>query len=208
MERKGRKEEGTIFMKPWLILAGAAILAIAPAPAVAAIDALAPEITALAPNRFLWNDNATLEPVSIVISIADQKAYVYRGEMLIGASTVSTGKDGKDTPLGVFPILQKSEQHRSNLYDDAPMPFMQRLTWDGVAIHAGNNPGFPASHGCIRVPTAFAKKLFGVTDKGTPVLVTDASAAEGWVPPTPYDAIAMQAETASANAAALETASR
>lgn len=208
MERKGRKEEGTIFMKPWLILAGAAILAIAPAPAVAAIDALAPEITALAPNRFLWNDNATLEPVSIVISIADQKAYVYRGEMLIGASTVSTGKDGKDTPLGVFPILQKSEQHRSNLYDDAPMPFMQRLTWDGVAIHAGNNPGFPASHGCIRVPTAFAKKLFGVTDKGTPVLVTDASAAEGWVPPTPYDAIAMQAETANANAAALETASR
>ena len=208
MERKGRKEEGTIFMKPWLILAGAAILAIAPAPAVAAIDALAPEITALAPNRFLWNDNATLEPVSIVISIADQKAYVYRGEMLIGASTVSTGKDGKDTPLGVFPILQKSEQHRSNLYDDAPMPFMQRLTWDGVAIHAGNNPGFPASHGCIRVPTAFAKKLFGVTNKGTPVLVTDASAAEGWVPPTPYDAIAMQAETANANAAALETASR
>lgn len=208
MERKGRKQEGTIFMKPWLILAGAAILAIAPAPAVAAIDALAPEITALAPNRFLWNDNATLEPVSIVISIADQKAYVYRGEMLIGASTVSTGKDGKDTPLGVFPILQKSEQHRSNLYDDAPMPFMQRLTWDGVAIHAGNNPGFPASHGCIRVPTAFAKKLFGVTDKGTPVLVTDASAAEGWVPPTPYDAIAMQAETANANAAALETASR
>ena len=208
MERKGRKEEGTIFMKPWLILAGAAILAIAPAPAVAAIDALAPEIAALAPNRFLWNDNATLEPVSIVISIADQKAYVYRGEMLIGASTVSTGKDGKDTPLGVFPILQKSEQHRSNLYDDAPMPFMQRLTWDGVAIHAGNNPGFPASHGCIRVPTAFAKKLFGVTNKGTPVLVTDASAAEGWVPPTPYDAIAMQAETANANAAALETASR
>ena len=88
------------------------------------------------------------------------------------------------------------------------MPFMQRLTWDCVAIHAGMNPGFPASHGCIRVPTEFAKKLFAVTAKGTPVLVTDASAIEGWTPPTPYDALAMQAETASANAAALETASR
>ncbi len=193
-------------MKQWLAMAGAAILAMAPASAMAAADALAPEVTSLAPNRFLWNDNATLEPVSIVISIPDQKAYVYRGELLIGASTVSTGKDGKDTPLGVFPILQKSEKHRSNLYDDAPMPFMQRLTWDGVAIHAGMNPGFPASHGCIRVPTQFAKKLFAVTSKGTPVLVTDASAAEGWTPPTNEDAQAMQAETASANASFLRPA--
>ena len=193
-------------MKQWLVMAGAALLAMAPASAMAAADALAPEVTSLAPNRFLWNDNATLEPVSIVISIPDQKAYVYRGELLIGASTVSTGKDGKDTPLGVFPILQKSEKHRSNLYDDAPMPFMQRLTWDGVAIHAGMNPGFPASHGCIRVPTQFAKKLFAVTSKGTPVLVTDASAAEGWTPPTNEDAQAMQAETASANASFLRTA--
>lgn len=195
-----------------LILAGAAMLAVAPAPAAAATDALAPEVTALAPNRFLWNDDATLGPVSIVISIPDQKAYVYRGEMLIAASTVSTGKDGKDTPIGVFPILQKNEKHKSNLYDSAPMPFMQRLTWDGVAIHAGMNPGFPASHGCIRVPTAFAKKLFAITSKGTPVLVTDASAAEGWTPPTAADVDAYagvsQAETAEANGGALQTASR
>ena len=197
-------------MKHWLTLAGAAILAIAPAPVYAAVaaDALAPEVTTLAPNAFLWNDDATLAPVSIVISIPDQKAYVYRGEILIGASTVSTGKDGKDTPLGTFPILQKSEVHKSNLYDSAPMPFMQRLTWDGVAIHAGRNPGFPASHGCIRVPTAFAKKLFGVTSKGTPVMVTDASAVEGWVPPTAADAAAMPAATTDADAVALETAVR
>lgn len=190
------------------LIAGAAGLAIAPAPALAATDALAPEVTTLAPNRYLWKDDASLEPVSIVISIPDQKAYVYRGPTLIAASTVSTGKDGKDTPLGTFTILQKSEKHKSNLYDSAPMPFMQRLTWDGVAIHAGMNPGFPASHGCIRVPTEFAKKLFAVTSKGTPVLVTDASAAEGWEPPTPYDAQAMQVETAGANTQALETASR
>ena len=177
------------------LIAGAAGLAIAPAPALAATDALAPEVTTLAPNRYLWKDDASLEPVSIVISIADQKAYVYRGETLIAASTVSTGKDGKDTPVGVFPILQKAETHKSNLYDSAPMPFMQRLTWDGVAIHAGKNPGFPASHGCVRVPTAFAKKLFAVTSVGTPVLVTDATHDEGWLPPTEEDA-KLAAETA------------
>lgn len=179
-----------------------------PAYAAGASDALAPEVTALAPNRFLWNDSGSSEPVSIVISIPDQKAYIYRGAMLIGASTVSTGKDGKETPVGVFPILQKSEKHKSNLYNSAPMPFMQRLTWDGVAIHAGMNPGFPASHGCIRVPTEFAKKLFAITSRGTPVLVTDASAAEGWTLPTNPDAEAMQTETASANEAWYQTASR
>jgi len=196
-------------MKQWLVMAGAAILTIAPGQAsAAASDALAPEVAALGPNRFLWNDPGSSEPVSIVVSIADQKAYVYRGETLVAASTVSTGMDGKDTPLGIFPILQKSENHKSNLYDSAPMPFMQRLTWDGVAIHAGVNPGFPASHGCIRVPTAFAKKLFAVTTKGTPVLVTDASAAEGWTLPTAADAAASASETAAANATVLETASR
>ena len=179
-----------------------------PAYAAGASDALAPEVTALAPNRFLWNDSGSSEPVSIVISIPDQKAYIYRGAMLIGASTVSTGKDGKETPVGVFPILQKSEKHKSNLYNSAPMPFMQRLTWDGVAIHAGMNPGFPASHGCIRVPSEFAKKLFAITSRGTPVLVTDASAAEGWTLPTNPDAEAMQTETASANEAWYQTASR
>ncbi|WP_426261227.1 L,D-transpeptidase family protein [Sphingomonas sp. DC1100-1] len=189
--------------------AAALVMALpAPAFAAAASDALAPEVTSLAPNRFLWNDSGSSEPVSIVVSIPDQKAYVYRGTMLIGASTVSTGKDGKETPVGVFPILQKSEKHKSNLYDSAPMPFMQRLTWDGVAIHAGMNPGFPASHGCIRVPTDFAKKLFAITSRGTPVLVTDASAAEGWMLPTNADAVAMQSETATANEAWLQTASR
>jgi lipoprotein-anchoring transpeptidase ErfK/SrfK len=183
-------------------LTAAALMMALPAPAfaTAASDALAPEVMSLAPNRFLWNDSGSSEPVSIVVSIPDQKAYVYRGTMLIGASTVSTGKDGKETPVGVFPILQKSEKHKSNLYDSAPMPFMQRLTWDGVAIHAGMNPGFPASHGCIRVPTDFAKKLFA--------MVTDASAAEGWTLPTNADAVAMQSETATANEAWLQTASR
>ena len=119
---------------------------------------------------------------------------------MVGVSTVSTGKGGKDTPLGTFTILQKEEVHHSNLYNSAPMPFMQRLTWDGVAIHAGHNPGFPASHGCVRVPRAFAEKLFSVTALGTPVLVTEASSTEGFVPPVPYDAAKMEAATHDANA--------
>lgn len=161
---------------------------------------LAAKVATLRPNRYLWDDQGATQPVSIVVSIADQKAYVYRGETMVAASTVSTGKGGKDTPTGIFPILQKEEVHHSNLYDSAPMPYMQRLTWDGVAIHAGNNPGFPASHGCIRVPRAFAQRLFAETKRGTPVLVTNASASEGFVLPEPYDAAKMEAATHDANA--------
>lgn len=153
---------------------------IAPATAEAP-DALAltEAAAALGPNRYVWTNQGGTEPVSILISIPDQRAYVFRGEALIAASTVSTGKDGKDTPIGSFTILQKKQFHRSNLYDDAPMPYMQRLTWDGVAIHAGRNPGFPASHGCIRVPTEFAKKLFEATQLGATVEVTDAAYVSG-----------------------------
>jgi hypothetical protein len=95
----------------------------------------------------------------------------------IGTTTVSTGRPGNPTPTGVFQILQKKKMHHSNLYDDAPMPFMQRLTWDGVALHAGRIPGRPASHGCVRLPLEFAQKLYGVTYHGGTVVVTDAASA-------------------------------
>ena len=137
--------------------------------------ALVEAAAALPPGKYLWEEDVAAGPVSILISIPDQKAYVYRGDALVAVSTVSTGKAGNDTPVGQFTILQKKEMHHSNLYDDAPMPFMQRLTWDGVAIHAGRNPGFPASHGCIRVPASFAKKLFAATQMGATVEVTDIS---------------------------------
>ncbi len=144
-------------------------------PALALDSAVLPieeAATELSPNQFVWNDTNTGEAVSVVVSLATQRAYVYRGAQMVAATTISSGKDGKDTPLGTYPILQKNEFHKSNLYNDASMPFMQRLTWDGIAIHAGRNPGFPDSHGCIRVPTGFAKKLFGVTSLGTTVTVT------------------------------------
>ncbi|RMB24840.1 lipoprotein-anchoring transpeptidase ErfK/SrfK [Sphingomonas sp. PP-F2F-G114-C0414] len=154
------------------LFAGASPALAASAGALAAMP-IEQAATELSPNQFVWKDNGASEPVSIVISLLEQRAFVYRGASMIAATTISSGKDGKDTPLGTYPILQKNAVHKSSLYDDASMPFMQRLTWDGIAIHAGRNPGFPASHGCIRVPLGFAKQLFGVTTLGTTVTVTD-----------------------------------
>ncbi len=109
----------------------------------------------------------------MVVSLKAQRAYVYRNGVRIGASTVSTGMKGHRTPTGIFTILQKKKDHRSNLYNDAPMPFMQRLTWDGIALHAGGLPGYPASHGCVRLPLAFATRLYDETGLGMTVVVTD-----------------------------------
>ena len=126
----------------------------------------------LKPGEFIWSPEAVPSgPLVMVISLDEQRAYVYRNGLRIGVSTVSTGKKGKETPTGVFTILQKQKDHRSSLYDDAPMPFMQRLTWDGVALHAGNLPGYPASHGCVRLPYEFARRLYDVTHYGMTVVV-------------------------------------
>lgn len=176
-----------------LTLGTAAMAAMLATPAQASNEsAIAVEAAAtLAPNQYVWLDRtatadpAAIDPLMVVISIADQRAYVYRGERLVAASSVSTGKDGKETPIGTYTILQKKEAHRSNLYNNASMPFMQRLTWDGIAIHAGANPGFPASHGCIRVPSAFAKRLFAATTLGTTVTVVDEPIDPAVPPPPP-----------------------
>lgn len=173
-------------------------------PAMAATATVAiDEAVALSAGGYVWRDRGVGAPLSIVVSLPDQRAYVYRGDVLVAVSTVSTGRQGHDTPVGSFPILEKQVAHKSTLYDDAPMPFMQRLTWDGVALHAGGTPGFPASHGCVHLPTAFAKKLFGATRVGTQVTVIDASidgAPVDLTPPAPVDT---EEETASANAGQL-----
>jgi len=129
----------------------------------------------LAPGQFSWQPGLAPEgPLLVLVSLPQQRATVYRNGVRIGESTVSTGKPGYETPTGVFTILQKKREHTSSLYDDAPMPFMQRLTWDGVALHAGRVPGYPASHGCVRLPAAFAAQLFEVTSRGMTVVITDA----------------------------------
>jgi hypothetical protein len=147
------------------------------------------------PGAFLWApDIAPDGPVTVIISLKTQRAYAYRNGVPIGVSTVSTGKPGKETPTGVFTILQKAVKHRSNIYSNAPMPFMQRLTWSGIAMHAGNLPGYPASHGCVRLPAGFAKLLFGVTSLGLTVVVTDDPLAPEVAPaPTMLDPKALDA---------------
>lgn len=136
-----------------------------PAPPVPAV---------MAPGDFEWTPERSLAgDVVVVVSLPQQLVHVYRGGKRIARSTISSGKPGHDTPTGVFTILQKKKMHHSTLYDDAPMPFMQRLTWDGVALHAGRLPGYPASHGCVRLPSQFAELLYGVTDHGGVVVVAD-----------------------------------
>ena len=154
---------------------------VAPEPVLAAVvDDRFREEASLRPGHFIWKASlAPAGPVEIVVSIPLQRAFVYRAGTLIGVSTVSTGKPGHATPVGSFDILEKRREHYSKKYNNAPMPFMQRLTWDGVALHAGQIPGRPASHGCIRLPKEFARLLFGVTKVGATVHVIEASPAAG-----------------------------
>ena len=111
-------------------------------------------------------------PLIIAVSIEQQKVRVYDANGLFAESPVSTGMKGHSTPMGVFSIIQKHKMHRSNIYSGAPMPYMQRITWSGVAMHAGVLPGYPASHGCIRMPTAFAMKMWNWTRMGARVIIT------------------------------------
>ena len=132
----------------------------------------------LKPGEFNWNPERSPEgPLVVLVSLPKQWAVVYRGGVEIAAATCSTGRQGHRTPAGVFVILEKDKTHHSSKYDNAPMPFMERLTWNGVALHAGNLPGYPASHGCVRLPLEFAKRLFGITTLGTPVIIADGDVA-------------------------------
>lgn len=142
-------------------------------------------VEGLKQGEYLWSPEMSPDgPVLVLVSLATQRAIAYRNGIPIGVSTVSTGKEGYQTPTGVFTILQKHVVHKSNLYSDAPMPYMQRLTWDGIALHAGSIPGFPASHGCVRLPLGFAKLLYGVTKLGLTVVITN-EAAVPRLAPTP-----------------------
>ncbi len=128
--------------------------------------------TVLAESSTSKTGDGVADPLKIIVSLKKQRLDVYRGADLISSSRVSTGKPGHETPAGVFSILQKRKWHRSNIYSNAPMPYMQRLTWSGIALHEGYLPGYPASHGCIRLPGKFARQLFSTTNIGAHVLVT------------------------------------
>ncbi|MGI8611142.1 MAG: L,D-transpeptidase family protein [Sphingomicrobium sp.] len=174
-----------------LAVSGALALGVPAAPAAASIETYEAKATAanaaaiaradmadafgdkwLKPGQYLWRDvpdSAGQERV--VVSLSDQLAFLYRGDTLVAVSTISSGAPENPTPTGIFNILDKKPMHRSRKYDNAPMPFMQRIDNYGIALHAGHNPGHPASHGCIRLPAKFAARLFTVTGLGTPVLI-------------------------------------
>jgi hypothetical protein len=131
----------------------------------------------LRPGEYVWTPEiAPRGPTLLIVNLKTQRAVLFRNGVPIAASTVSTGRPGYSTPPGVFTILQKRVEHYSSTYDNAPMPYMQRLTWRGIALHAGKLPGYPASHGCIRLPSGFAKLLYGITTLGMTVVITDQSA--------------------------------
>ncbi len=111
--------------------------------------------------------------LQILVSKSDQSLALYKNGEIIATSKVSTGKPGHETPSGIFSILEKRKYHESNIYSAAPMPFMQRLTWSGIALHEGKVPNYAASHGCVRLPSKFAKSLFGDTRTGVHVIITD-----------------------------------
>lgn len=112
----------------------------------------------------------------IVVSLADQTLYAYNGQQLVAYSNISSGKPGHETPTGAFTVSEKDVDHHSSIYDNASMPFFMRLTDGGVGLHAGFIPGYPASHGCVRLPLGMARELYQHVESGTPVEITSSSA--------------------------------
>jgi hypothetical protein len=160
-------------------LAVAALLAGAPlspllaqgAPKSAQLQ-LAKQAEKLKPGQWVWAPQiAPKGPILVYVDLGRQLATVYRNGIRIGVSTISSGRPGFETPTGVFTILEKNKQHISRKYNNAPMPYQQRLTWGGVALHAGGLPGYPESHGCVHLPMAFSKLLFDAMPMGGTVVI-------------------------------------
>lgn len=177
---------------------------IAPAVAQGAKVTSAPELArraeTLAPGGWVWAPSVSQKgPVLVYVDLSRQLATVYRNGVRIGVSTVSSGKQGHETPTGVFTILQKDAKHRSSTYNNAPMPYQQRLTWDGVALHAGGLAGYPESHGCVHLPFEFSRELFGITSLGATVVIQGDAArhvrSSDYSLLSPFDAKGRQVET-------------
>ncbi len=134
------------------------------------LDAFGPKV--LKPGQYVWREVPDGSgPERVVISLSDQMAYLYRGDALEAATTISSGRDTKPTPTGIFSVLTKTPFYRSKKYDNAPMPYALFFEPHGIALHAGLVGDEPNSHGCVHLPMSFAKKLYSVTDVGTPVYI-------------------------------------
>jgi hypothetical protein len=129
-------------------------------------------------GEFTWAPQLAPEgPILVVVSLDEQRAYAYRNGVQIGASTISSGKKGHRTPTGVFHTFLKDADHHSSIYNNAAMPYTQKFTQGGVALHAGGIPGYPESHGCVHLPSEFARLLFGVSPKGMTVVIANKKTA-------------------------------
>jgi len=158
------------------LLSGAGVIALAGATGMTGLSRVFAQtelpVQSLKPGQWSWfPERATTGPVAVVVSLADQLAFVYRNGLRIGVSTVSSGRKGYETPTGVFTVLRKEKMHHSSAYNNAPMPDSQ-FFFNGCALHAGGLPGYPSSHGCVHLPRPFADLLFPITHNGTPVIVT------------------------------------
>ena len=146
---------------------GAQMQPIGPGTLLAAVERLQP-------GQFLWAPEVAPDgPMLVMVNVNTQRLIAYRNGVPVAVSTISTGRAGHRTPMGTFTVLQKAVVHHSSKYSNAPMPYMQRLTMNGIALHGGTLPGYPASHGCIRLPHEFAKLLFGETALGMTVVIVD-----------------------------------
>src|SRR5438445_8002167 len=156
-----------------------AIVTLAATAALTALSADAGPVRRAAPTE-ATAPRDTGEPIMAIVSIKSQQVTFYDADGWILRAPVSTGTKGRETPAGVFALVEKKEDHRSNMYDDAWMPHMQRITWNGIALHGGPLPGYAASHGCVRMPFPFAEKLFDKTRLGMRVIISpmDAEHAE------------------------------
>ena len=138
-------------------------------------------------GEFTWAPElAPSGPIQVLVSLDEQRAYTYRNGILIGASTVSTGKPGHETPTGVFTTKMKDRDHHSSLYHNASMPYTERLTNDGVALHAGGIPGYPESHGCVHLPSEYARLLFEAAPVGMTVVIADSHTQPEFVDHPPF----------------------
>lgn len=140
-------------------------------------DDLPPPVRRRAPHSTQYDKDAKkfgkpAGPLAIVVSVAKQRVTLFADGKEVATAPVSTGVAGHETPLGVFAIIAKARYHESNIYSSAPMPYMERITWSGIALHEGPLPGHAASHGCIRLPGSFASSLFGFTRLGARVVIT------------------------------------
>lgn len=138
-------------------------------------------------GEFTWAPEiAPAGPITVLVSLDEQRAYTYRNGVLIGVATVSTGKPGHETPTGVFTTKLKDKDHHSSKYNNAAMPYTQKITNDGVALHAGGIPGYPESHGCVHLPSEYARLLFEAAPLGMTVVIADAKSEPSIVDHPPF----------------------